>query len=538
MSFISLYYLAFIAVVMLLYYLIPKKYRWIILLIASYTFYLLNDLRSVIFIIITTATVYFATYKFQQWGEKDKKFLEEQPKEWLVEHKKEYLKKTAKKKKALLACTLILNFGILFALKYFETIATAFANLINVKPLELNILLPLGISFYMFQTVGYLIDAYFGKVVVEKNIFKLALFTSFFPQLLQGPISRYNQLAPQLTEGNDFNVKKVQSGVLLMLWGYFKKLVIADRADILFASVMGNFGSYQGAEIFVAMLCFVLKLYCSFSGGIDIAMGSAECLGIDLTPNFKRPFFALSVTDYWRRWHITLGAWMKDYVLYPLTLSKGYNKFIKGCKKVFKKSIASKVVPSGIAMFFVFLLVGVWHGPDLTYLLFGVYNGIIILVETIINEVRKIKKIQPKERSVSAKRFIVLCKWTLTFMLVYFGKYFSAVAEPGINNMGVANVELVGLWFVATFKYTSFSTLFSGFLDRAGFNIVNLIILVLATIFLITIETMQERGAKIREWILNKKAIWLWIIIYVAIILLVLLTAYSGTGGGFAYEKY
>ena len=528
MSFISLYYLMFIAITILFYFVIPKKHRWIVLLIASYFFYIINDLRSVIFLIITTVSVYFATYKMKTWTDKDNAFLLEQSPEWIKENKRDYLKKTAKKKKIILALTIILNFTILFILKYFSAIADSFANLINLKPLNLNILLPLGISFYMFQTIGYLVDVYFGKAQPEKNIFKLALFTSFFPQLIQGPISRHSQLAPQLVDGNDFNQYKFKSGVLLMLWGYFKKLVIADRANILYSSIMNNYQNYQGAEIFVGMLCFVLKLYCDFSGGIDIAMGTAECFGIELTPNFKRPFFALSVTEYWRRWHITLGAWMKDYVLYPLTLSKGYNKFIKGCRKVFKKSVASKVIPSGVAMFFVFLLVGIWHGPNLTYLLFGVYNGIIILIETIINETRKIKKIQPKERSVHARRFITFCKWSLTFMLVYFGKYLSAAST----------VPLAASWIVATFKYTSFNNLFSNFLDRTNFTIVNVILLVVSTIFLIFIETKQEKGTNFREWLLSKKAIWFWIVVYLAIVAIVLFTSYAGSGGGFAYEKY
>lgn len=528
MSFISLYYLLFIAIVTVLYFVIPKKHRWMVLLVASYIFYIINDLRSIIFIIITTLTVYFATYKMRDWTEKQKVFFEQQDKDWLDENKKEYQKKLRTKKKIILIITLLINFGILFMLKYFSSLADAFASLIHVTPLRLEILLPLGISFYMFQTISYMVDVYFGKVEAEKNVFKVALFTSFFPQLIQGPISRYSQLAPQLIEGNDFNYKKFKSGTLLMIWGYFKKLVIADRANILYSAIMQNYTNFQGAEVFLGMLCFVLKLYCDFSGGIDIAMGTAECLGIDMTPNFKRPFFALSVTEYWRRWHITLGAWMKDYVLYPLTLSKFYNKFIKGCRKVFKKSVASKVIPSGVAMFFVFLLVGIWHGPNLTYLLFGVYNGVIILIETIINETRKIKKIKPKERNKHARRFITLLKFTLTFMLVYFGKYLSAAPD----------VTTAFSWFVATFKYNSLPALFANFTERTNFNLINIIILVLSTAFLIFIEVKQEKGVSIREWILGKKTLWQWIIYYTAIICIVLLTAYAGTGGGFAYENF
>lgn len=528
MSFISLYFLLFLALVIFVYFITPKKFRWIVLLIASYIFYLLNDLRAVIFLVTTSLSVYLAAFGMKKLTDKQKIFFEQQDKEWLNENKKKYQKKLARNKKIILICTLILNFGILFMLKYFSYLADAFCNLIKVQPLNLKIMLPLGISFYMFQTISYLIDVYFGKVEAEKNIFKVALFTSFFPQLIQGPISRYNQLAPQLYEGNDFDGRKLKSGMLLMLWGYFKKLVIADRANILYSAIMENYTKFQGPEIFIGMFCFVIKLYCDFSGGIDIAMGAAECVGIDLTPNFKRPFFATSIIEYWRRWHITLGAWMKDYVLYPLTLSKGYNKFIKFCRKVFKRGVASKVVPAGVAMFFVFLLVGIWHGPNLTYLLFGVYNGVIVLIETIINETKKIKKIQPKERSKHTKRFIFVLKLALTFMLVFFGKYLSAAPD----------VATAWSWFLATFKYTSISSLFVNFLGKANFNLTNTLILVGSIAFLLFIEIKQERGCKIRESILGKNKALQWVVFYLCIVAIVLLTAYSASGGGFAYEGF
>ena len=528
MSFISLYFFLFLFIVIFVYFVMPKRFRWIVLLIASYVFYLLNDLRAVIFLVTTTVSIYLAAIGMRKLAEKQNAFFEQQDEAWLNENKREYQKKLARNKKLILTFTLIFNFGILFMLKYFSYLADAFCKLIKVQPLNLNILLPLGISFYMFQTIGYLIDVYFGKVQAETNVFKVALFTSFFPQLIQGPISRYDQLAPQLYDGNDFNKEKLKSGALLMLWGYFKKLVIADRAGILYASIMQNYTSFQGAEVFVGMLCFVIKLYCDFSGGIDIAMGTAECLGIDLTPNFKRPFFATSVIEYWKRWHITLGAWMKDYVLYPLTMSKGYNKFIRFCRKTFKKGVAGRVIPAGVAMFFVFLLVGIWHGPNLTYLLFGVYNGIIILIETIIKESRKIKKIEPKERSNSARRLIYVSRLALTFILVYFGKYLSAAPD----------VATAGAWFVATFKYNSANKPFYDFLGRTNFNTTNTVILVVSFAILICVEILQERGGKIREYILTRNKVLQWVVFYLLIIAIVLFTAYSKSGGGFAYEVF
>lgn len=528
MSFTSLYFLLFLAVVLFVYFCVPKKHRWIVLLIASYIFYILNDIRSIVFIVLTTVVIFFTARQMSVWDKKQKDFFAEQDAQWLAENKKIYNKKLKRKKKTILIFALLFNFGILFALKYFSTFADMFAELIRVEPLNLNILLPLGISFYMFQSVGYLLDVYWGKIQSQNNIFKFGLFVSFFPQLLQGPISRYDQLAPQLIDGSDFNYNRLKSGALLMLWGYFKKLVIADRAGILYSAIMDNFSKFQGLEIFVGMLCFVLKIYCDFSGGIDIARGTAECFGIELTPNFNRPFFALSVTEYWKRWHITLGAWMKDYVLYPLTLSKGYNKFIRGCKKFFKNGVAGKVIPTSIAMFFIFLLVGIWHGPNLTYILFGVYYGVIVLIETVISETKKVRKIEPKEMSKHTKRFIIFLKFSLTFMLVYFGKYLSAAPD----------VTTAFEWFKATFVNNNISGLFSNFGDRAGFNVANMVILVLSLVVLIVVECLQEKGLKVRQKILEKHTVVQWVIFWLLIFAIIVLTAYEGTGGGFAYENY
>lgn len=526
MSFISLYFLLFVAVVITVYFVTPKRFRWIVLLVASYIFYLVNDLRAVAFIVLTTLSTYLATRLMKSWTEKQKNLFSEKDQEWLDANKKDFQKQLKKKKKLLLIFTLLFNFGILFMLKYFSTLADGFANLIGVTPLGLEILLPLGISFYIFQSISYLVDVYWGKVDPEKNIFKFAVFISFFPQLIQGPISRYNQLAPQLLNGNDFKLQNLKSGLLLMLWGYFKKLVIADRANILYESIMQNYAVYQGPEIVLGMLCYVLKLYCDFSGGIDIARGTATCLGINMVPNFERPFFAQSVGEYWRRWHMSLGDWMKDYVFYPITLSKGYSKFIKGCKKTFKSGVVSKAITSAIPTFIVFLLVGIWHGPNLTFVLFGIYNGIVIITENTINEFTKHKKAK-KERSKFARGFSIFLHWAITFIIVYFGKYLSAAPD----------VATAFAWFAATFDIHSFSTLFGNIFNQPDFTNTNFIILGLATAFLIFIEVMQERGAKIREWILGRKTIWQWVIFYVAIILIILLTAYDGSTGGFAYEQ-
>ena len=199
----------------------------------------------------------------------------------------------------------------------------------------LNLVLPLGISFYTFQSMGYLIDVSNGKYPAEKNPFRFALFVSFFPQLIQGPIARYDQLGAQLAAEHRFDMTNIHRGLLLMLWGFFKKKVIADRALILVNEVFGNQAQYGGAVIVVGVLFYSLQQYCDFSGGIDLVAGIAELFGIRLAPNFKRPYFSVSLGDFWRRWHISLGAWMRDYVFYPFALTRPMAKLSKAAKTRF-----------------------------------------------------------------------------------------------------------------------------------------------------------------------------------------------------------
>ncbi len=233
-------------------------------------------------------------------------------------------------KKWIVALVALGNFGLLFFFKYWNFSAEAINKLLpngNLPVFEL--ILPLGISFYMFQSIGYVIDVYRKKYPPEKNILKFALFVSFFPQMVQGPISRFDSLGKQLYRGNSFSYDSLKAGIELTLCGYLKKLLIADRAAILVNSVFQHYSEYDGGIILIGVVFYCIQLYCDFSGGIDITRGVAKMFGIELVENFKRPIFATSLSDFWRRWHISLGTWMKDYLFYPLSLSKPFIKLRK-----------------------------------------------------------------------------------------------------------------------------------------------------------------------------------------------------------------
>lgn len=331
MAFTSMQFVMFLVLAVAVYYLTPKRYRWVTLLVVNYVFYYFAGVKYFVYLFATTISTYIATMKLGNMAAENKAAYNAVKAELDRDGKKAWKADFTKKKRRVLVPTLVFNFGILAVLKYSgfvsENLNALFAKI--SAPVELPVfhfLLPLGISFYTFQTMGYLIDVYREKVAPEKNIGKLALFISFFPTIVQGPIGRFQHLSKQLFEGNDFSYERTKFGVQLMLWGAFKKLVIADRASVLVDNVFGFPDTFGGTYVAVVALVYCIQLYGDFSGGIDIATGAAQIFGVDLEKNFERPYLATSIPDFWRRWHITLGAWFRDYVFYPLSLSKFFTK--------------------------------------------------------------------------------------------------------------------------------------------------------------------------------------------------------------------
>lgn len=344
MSVTSFPFLLCAAILLILYYNIPHRGQWILLLGASYGFYVANGIKNLLFILLSTATTYtFAiaiAHNQKNFGEKNAK---------------------AKNRKLVWLC-LGINFGILAACKVRFTME--------------NILLPMGISFYMFQSTGYLLDVYRGRIKAEQNPLKLALFVSFFPQLVQGPISKYQHLVPQLFVPHPYNGKQISFGLQRMLWGYFKKLVIADRIAVAVTILRGP--EYTGLSFLVLTIFYAIQIYGDFTGGIDIAIGLSEALGIQLPENFVRPFFSKNIAEYWRRWHITLGEWMKEYVFYPVSISSPMRKLSKAVRR--KWSQLGKRLPIYAASFVTWVCTGIWHGITPNFLLWGMMNYAIIVI--------------------------------------------------------------------------------------------------------------------------------------------------------------
>ena len=373
MQFTSVSFLLFAAVTLLAYWLTPKNIRWITLLLASYVFYLFAGVEYLLFMVFTTLTTYGATMAMASVLKKQDAFLAENKATLAREEKKEYKAKTKKTTRLYMVLCLLLNFGMLAVCK--GLLIDPFRTMAAGTPLSfLSLGLPLGMSFYLFQSMGYVVDIHRGTAKAERNPFRLALFVSFFPQLIQGPISQFSVLAPQLYAPKAFDGKELSFGLQRLLWGYFKKLVIADRI----AAAVVALKAFDGTGFFLLTVFYAIQLYADFTGGIDMAIGLGQALGIKLPENFVRPYFSKNIAEYWRRWHITLGEWMKSYIFYPISVSQPMLKLSKAARKSLGNF--GKRLPVYVASIATWAVTGIWHGLTPNFLLWGMLNCFVIVV--------------------------------------------------------------------------------------------------------------------------------------------------------------
>ena len=375
MQFVSFGFLLLIALTLLLYYTLPKKSQWCVLLAASYVFYFFAGAECLLFILYTTAVTYLFGRWMQKRADAENAYIEERRDALSKEERKDYRAKEKKKRFRVLVAGLFLGFGMLAVLKYTAFVLTGF-NRLGADLSVPDLLLPLGISFYTFQSMGYLIDVYRGKGRAEKNPLRLALFVSFFPQLLQGPISRFGDLAPQLFAEHAFDKNNLRAGLSRVVWGYFKKLVVADTAMIAVKSIVT--GGYEGSYVFFLTVLYSVVIYGDFTGGIDITIGVSEMLGIRLKENFDRPFSSRSTKEFWNRWHITMGTWFTDYVYYPLSVCKPMQRFSKWSRAHLGNTVG-KHLPVYLATVVTWFLTGLWHGAGWNFIVWGLLNCFVIL---------------------------------------------------------------------------------------------------------------------------------------------------------------
>ncbi|MBN2414016.1 MBOAT family protein [candidate division KSB1 bacterium] len=465
MLFNSLHFLYFFPIIVFIFYSIPNKYRWAVLLLASYYFYMCWRVEYILLIIASTLIDYFTGLKL---GAEKRPF----------------------KRKLFLSLSLFTNLGLLFTFKYFNFFSesvTIIFNHFNIfhNSITLHVLLPVGISFYTFQTLSYTIDVYRGKKEPERHIGYFALYVSFFPQLVAGPIERSTRLLPQFYKPVTFDYDRVKRGLQLMAWGFFKKVVIADRINPFVEQVYGAPELYSGIVMLFATYMFAFQIYCDFSGYSDIAIGSAGVLGYNLMQNFNRPYYSKSISEFWKRWHISLSTWFKDY----LYISIGGNR-VSRWRWYFN-------------LFVVFIISGLWHGANWTFIVWGALHGFYLIFSIITQNIRL--KIKQLLRLNSMPFLDKLIKVFITFHLVTFSWIF-------FRARSVSEAIYIISHIFSDLPHMNLSDLYNTFFSK---------IALLAIVCMETINFIQ-RKTSIRDWINGQPIIIRWSLYYSILIVIYL----------------
>lgn len=526
MSLISFKFLIFCALLLLCYFVFPKKQQWIVLLVFSLVFYALAGIENSIYICITALSAWLGALWLEKVSKKTKQYIKENKGTLTSEEKSLIKNKAKKKKKLILAGILILNFGLLCIFKYsnfaIEQI-NAIIKIFNSKTVIncLSLIVPLGISFYTFQTMGYLIDVYWEKSEACKNPFKMLLFTSFFPQITQGPISNYQELSSQLFASHKFDYHNWVYGAQRMIWGFFKKVAVADLLSSYVTAVFTNYNEYTGITVFIGMFFYSIQIYADFSGYMDIVCGLCQIMGIKLTENFERPYFSKSIAEYWRRWHISLGNWFKSYIYYPIAVSKWNISLGKKTSEKLGKHIG-KNLPATLALIAVWLTTGLWHGANWGYVAWGGVNGLFIIVSMWLEPAYEFIKTKLRIKGQIWKCFQV----ARTFTLVTFIK---VLPEVGSLTAGL------GLWKRIFTEHTIPNSL-RALLPFA--SKVPLLIIAFGTVLMLIVSLLQ-RKRPVRD-VFNKIPTILRLFILALLISILIFAACctEGAGGGFMYAQF
>ncbi len=453
MLFNSLSFLIFFPVTVFLYFLLPKKIKNLSLLAASYAFYMGWNPKYALLLLFCTTVTYSASILIEKAREGS-----------------EAMRKT----KIMLTISIVLILSLLFYYKYLNFTITLLHDALSIIGLELNlpkfdIILPVGISFFSFQAVGYLIDVYRGDIRAEKNFFKYALFVSFFPQLVAGPIERSKNLLRQLGTTYDFDFANLKNGLFTMIWGFFLKVVVADRASILVDFVYANENA-TGIQIVLATFFFAFQIYCDFCGYSTIACGCAKILGINLVQNFASPYFSSSFSEFWRRWHISLSAWFRDYVYIPL----GGNRKGKMRKR--------------LNILAVMLVSGVWHGAGLNFLLWGLLHGLFQVIDDITKNARA------RITSAAGKAAQILVTFTLVCTTWLFFRARSLAHAVFLLKKIIFDLEPL--------------TIFRHNAEKYNIETEDLKLLLLSLIIILAVDFARYKNFSIKNWIFSKNWIF------------------------------
>ncbi len=513
MQFNSVHFILFFPIVICLYYVIPDRIKNLFLLFASYYFYMSWNAGYLILIMVTTIVTFLGAL--------------------IVSKARDSKNNQNKQAKIAVILCVIVNLGLLFYFKYSGFALNLVGALFNrigimIKMPVVDIILPVGISFYTFQALGYVFDVYRGDVEAETNILRYALFVSFFPQLVAGPIERSGNLLSQLIP-HKFDHERFGEGFILMLWGFFLKVVIADRAAILVNTIYGDRENFGGCFIIIAAIAFSLQIYCDFMGYSVIARGAAEMLGIALMDNFNAPFLSQNVAEFWRNWHISLTTWFRDYLYFPLGGSR---------RGLFRKCINIMIV---------FLTSGLWHGANMAFVIWGGLNGIYQVIGEIVGVIKK--KICAISDSVLSgkmhsiintdnhllrcvvktliKTIRILCNGVLVgFAFIFFRAGTLSVSRSVIHSL---------------FTEYNYIKLFDGeSIFLCGLDKPNFMLLILCVLILLVSDILKKRGIVIRKIFLRCNYLFKLVAIPLIICMILLFGVYGPgySDAGFIYFQF
>jgi len=475
MLFTTVDFYIFFSALLVVFYITPKKYRWVVLLTASLFFcWSFNALLSLH--IVAAAMLAWAAGQIMSRSLQEEKESVALVDKSLKEERKAIRAKYKRQRRICMGVSVVLLTASLLLFKFYNPII----SLLNAKGSSFaKIAVPVGISFYTLQIVSYVIDVYNQNQEAESNPLRFLLFAAWFPLLLQGPIHRYEKLAPELRCEKAFCYEDFVAGFARVLGGFLKKLIIADRLSVLTTTLFANYIEYTGVAVAFAGLAYTVQLYADFSGGIDMAIGLSQMLGISLTENFRRPYFSRSVSEYWRRWHATLGAFFKDYVFYPLTLSRAFTVLGKKLRKI--NSEMGKRVPALLSMAMLWLCSAVWHGEGAQYLLWGLFHWCIVTFDTF-TEVKVEKMISNCNKVL--RGVIAVFQTVGTFLLVTLGELI--FRAEGLSAALHMVKSLTGSWDIRYFS--------SVLLPSLGLDAADLGVVWVTVTILFLFELLQERG--------------------------------------------
>ena len=527
MDILSVSFLLFLIGLLVIYYLVPKRWQWIVLLVASLGFYALGGVLSLLWPCLTAVTIWAAARAIGRDAAAQKDWLKAHKADCTKEEKDRYKAKAKARRRRILVLALVFNFGILCAFKYvhfllaqLNTAAGWFGCAIEDR---VSWVVPLGISFYTFQATGYLLDVYWGRVEAERSVWRVLLFTSFFPQITQGPISTYADLGRELFAEHTFSYHEAVWGAERLIWGFFKKMVVANTLSGMVGRVFADFSGYTGPAALLGALCYSAQIYADFSGYMDIMCGLCQMLGIRLTENFERPYFSKSVAEYWRRWHISLGAWFKNYLYYPIAVSRWNQKLGKTAKKRLGKAFGN-YLPATLALVLVWLTTGLWHGASWAYIAWGGVNGLFIIFSMWMEGPydRLKQALHIREQSRAWRLFQVV----RTFLLVTLIK---VLPEVGTLADGFG---LIG-------------RIFTGGLSRDPYRLIPFVQklselwTVLFGVGLMLLVSLVQRKEPFRDYLARRVPYGVRIMIFAALFFLILyLGVPASGGGGFLYAQF